>query len=308
MTTTYCNSSEVAVFSSFWDSLPSIPEDDFTFSKQGHGKQASLSYESLSRVMGIIECAEDIMLSASALFDEVDLEPLPLGGKLDFIKTPNRNGCDDILDSFIHSMKRRSEEEDEQHCAKKQRLSSPACVISFAADSAEQTTEQVSSMPPKNNTGARFRRYQADQWMDRFDDLINFKAEFGTCLVPHSYPPNQQLAQWVKRQRYQHKLKAEGRHSTLTDARKQELDDMGFVWDSHKAAWDERLESLKAFHAKYGSTLVPTNYEADKPLAVWVKCQRRQLKLFRLGKPSTMTEERFQELEKLGFEWNPRNL
>jgi len=174
----------------------------------------------------------------------------------------------------------------------------------------------VTPAPPKatnnskenSNEEVRFRRYQADQWMERFEDLINYKEENCHCLVPHSYPENQQLAQWVKRQRYQFKLKSLGRHSTLTDERQKELEDMGFVWDSHKAAWYERLEALKKYHAKHGNCMVPTNYEEDRPLAVWVKCQRRQLKLFRKGRRSTMTEDRFQELEKLGFEWNPRNL
>lgn len=168
------------------------------------------------------------------------------------------------------------------------------------------STNSVSS--ETSGKAIRFRNYQADQWMERFDDLVQYKKEHGHCLVAHSYPPNQRLAQWVKRQRYQHKLKMLGRHSTLTDARQKELEDMGFVWDSHKAAWDERLEALKQYYARHGNCMVPTNYDEDKPLAVWVKCQRRQLKLYRQGRRSTMTEERFQLLEELNFEWNPRNL
>jgi Helicase associated domain len=99
-----------------------------------------------------------------------------------------------------------------------------------------------------------------------------------------------------------------GRHSTLTDQREKELDEMGFIWDSHRASWHERLASLKEFHVQYKHTNVPSNYEDDKPLAVWVKCQRRQMKLFRRGVKSTMTQERIDALEALGFDWNPRNL
>jgi hypothetical protein len=50
------------------------------------------------------------------------------------------------------------------------------------------------------DTDIHFRSYQADQWLERFQDLIEFKAKHGHCLVPHNYPPNQQLAQWTKRQ------------------------------------------------------------------------------------------------------------
>jgi hypothetical protein len=151
---------------------------------------------------------------------------------------------------------------------------------------------------------ASFRHfYQAEQWMLRFQDLEQFLAENGHCLVPHSYARNQQLAQWVKRQRYQYKLKkAAGRHSTLTDARQMELEEMGFVWDSHRAAWEERLEDLKIYRSKHGSCSVRCTFEEDRPLAVWVKCQRRQLKLFQQGERSTMYQERFEKLEKVGFD------
>jgi len=312
--TTACPSSEVAVFSSFWDSLPSINEEDgaFLFAKTGHLQQSSLNYESLSRVLGIIEHAEDIVQSSSGLFDDADLEPLPIGGNATFTqklgetlslptsRPTEEQGRDEILDDFIGTIKRHSDDESAP-AAKKQRLSGPTCVVSFSTDEDSEEEARNQTTTKKNGQSARFRRYQADQWMERFEDLVDFREEFGSCLVPHSYPPNQQLAQWVKRQRYQHKLKKEGRHSTLTDARQKELEDMGFVWDSH-------MDALKVYQKRHGNCLVPTNYDEDRPLAVWVKCQRRQLKLFRKGQRTTMTKDRFQELEKLGFQWNPRNL
>ena len=154
----------------------------------------------------------------------------------------------------------------------------------------------------------RFRPYQADQWVERFQDLVDFKSKHGNCLVPHNFPENQQLAQWVKRQRYQYKLKILGRHSTLTDVRQTELEEIGFVWDSHMAVWYERLESLKEFRLRYGHSNVPSNYDQDRPLAVWVKCQRRQMRLFKNGFKSTMNHYRFVALDQLDFDWNPRNI
>jgi hypothetical protein len=153
----------------------------------------------------------------------------------------------------------------------------------------------------------RFRHYQSDQWNDRFQDLVDFKKKTGHCLVPHNYPLNQQLAQWVKRQRYQFKLKNMSRHSTLTGIRQEALEEMGFVWDSHKAAWIERLEALKLFKAEHSHCNVPSNYD-DRALAIWVKCQRRQYKLYTKGERSTITEERFRELDGMDLDWNPRNL
>jgi hypothetical protein len=99
-----------------------------------------------------------------------------------------------------------------------------------------------------------------------------------------------------------------GRHSTLTDQREKALQDMNFIWDSHGEAWQERFESLKVFRIKHEHTNVPASYEADKALAIWVKCQRRQMRLRRKGAKSTLTQERIEAMESLGFDWNPRNL
>lgn len=113
----------------------------------------------------------------------------------------------------------------------------------------------------------------------------------------------------VKRQRYQHKLKQEGRHSTLTDERQVILNQIGFIWDSHNSSWLERYKELEEFAKVHGHANVPTNYEHNKQLSVWVKCQRRQYKLHRRGTgKSNMTPERIDKLEKIGFVWNPRGL
>ena len=112
----------------------------------------------------------------------------------------------------------------------------------------------------------------------------------------------------VKRQRYQYKLKQEGRHSTLSDEREEILNRIGFVWDSHNAAWTDRWNELLEFVQHHGHPNVPTNYLANRRLSVWVKCQRRQYKLHRKGHRSNMTSDRIQKLESIGFVWNPRGL
>lgn len=289
------------------------------------------------RIFEIIESAEDVM-SAIPHYDnffeqDIRYEPTPIGPsgiqKIVELADTKHNGikkqqADLSLTSVMNrSLKRLADQErddcltsfsfgkdHDQQCRKKQRLSScvrrPILVRSATIEQEEPSN--IDTAAPKKETSSFFSINQAEQWMERFEDLVQFEAKMGHCLVPHTYPPNQKLAQWIKRQRYQYKLKMSGRHSTLTDARQKELEDMGFVWESHKAAWQERLETLKVFQARYGHCMVPTKSEEDKPLAIWVKCQRRQLRLFRLGQRSTMTAERFEELEKLGFKWNPRNL
>jgi Helicase associated domain len=158
------------------------------------------------------------------------------------------------------------------------------------------------------DANTRFRGYQAEQWSDRYEDLVVFCQTYGHCLVPHKLAENPALAQWVKRQRYQHKLLLSGKHSTLTEERILALESLGFVWDSHRAAWEERLDELRHFRAKHGHCNVPANFEENPTLAIWIKCQRRQRRLYYKGEPSNMNQERLQKMDALGFLWNPRKL
>ena len=151
----------------------------------------------------------------------------------------------------------------------------------------------------------RFKPFHEEKWSLRFKELLEFHKEFSHSAVPHTYPKNPQLARWVKRQRRQYKLRRDGRPSTMTVDRLELLNSVGFVWDSHDVNWREKLDALGAFRTEQGHCNVPSNYR-DKKLATWVKCQRRQYKLYWDGKPSAMSPERILELEKIGFEWEIR--
>ena len=168
------------------------------------------------------------------------------------------------------------------------------------------STSTSSEEPNADNNEDRFRPYQSGQWSEKFEELCEYRKTHGHCLVPHTYHQNLPLARWVKRQRYQFKLMKEGKSSTMTEERVTALEDIGFVWDSQGAAWSERHEELRSYASHYGHCNVPSNYGENPQLATWVKCQRRQYKLFQEGKPSNMTVQRIQELNALGFEWELR--
>jgi len=139
------------------------------------------------------------------------------------------------------------------------------------------------SLAKKRRTGddtPAFRPYQETKWSQQYLELVKFKEEYGHCNVPHSYKPALGLAKWIKRQRYQYKLRSQDKVSTITDARIQALESIGFVWDSHDATWDQRFEELKEFRSRYGHCDVPSNFPSNPQLATWVKCQRRQYRLF----------------------------
>lgn len=170
----------------------------------------------------------------------------------------------------------------------------------------ERSREILVSGDGEIATYERFRPYQSGQWAQKFDELYRYRKQHGDCLVPHAYKENPSLARWVKRQRYQHKLLRKRMPSTITPERVKALESIGFVWDSQAESWGIRLKELREFRRVYKHCNVPSNFAENTQLATWVKCQRRQRKLFLQGKTSNITEDRINELEKLGFEWDLR--
>lgn len=113
---------------------------------------------------------------------------------------------------------------------------------------------------------AMFRCTQLEQWNLRYGELVQFRNEHKHCSVPLNYVGNPSLAHWVKRQRHQYRMKIEGKHSTLTSDRQNVLNKLGFVWDSHAAAWEERWNQLREFREAYGHSRVPKNYPKNQQL------------------------------------------
>ena len=77
---------------------------------------------------------------------------------------------------------------------------------------------------------------QDNSWNDRYDELVEYKAEHGNCLVPQRYSKNKALGRWVDTQRTQYRLRNEGKHSFLTEERIKKLEDLGFVWSVKKTS------------------------------------------------------------------------
>jgi hypothetical protein len=147
----------------------------------------------------------------------------------------------------------------------------------------------------------RIHPYQSEKWMHRYHDLLEYRKQNGHCNVPFDFKEKPFLSQWVKRQRHQYKCKFNGKHSHLTSERIGLLEMVGFIWDSHAAAWEENFEVLKEFKKKHNHSHVPI---ALNQLSTWVKRQRRQYKRFISKLPSTLTEDRISRLTVQGFVWN----
>jgi hypothetical protein len=106
-------------------------------------------------------------------------------------------------------------------------------------------------------------------WDERYGELESYKQRFGNCNVPKVWEENQQLSNWVGIQRLS---AAEGKLSPLRRAR---LDDLGFVWNTLKYAWDTMFIELTRYRDRFGDCNVTRNWEENPELATWVHHQRR---------------------------------
>ena len=142
--------------------------------------------------------------------------------------------------------------------------------------------------------------YQHDNWKVKYKHLKAFKEQNGHCCVPYGYSEDASLGQWVKRQRHQMKRRQANEINNLTEERIQMLKDIGFTWDSHNDSWELKYQDLLCFYRKFGHSRVPLKYDGGK-LTNWLKKQRKHFKKLILNEgDSTMNDQRYRKLSKLG--------
>jgi hypothetical protein len=159
----------------------------------------------------------------------------------------------------------------------------------------EHSQKRSTSKHPSN----AYRRL----WEDRLSQLADYRKVHGHCNVPQSCSENPKLGKWVGTQRNRYRLYQEGKTSPMTASRIKELESLDFEWDSHSAAWGDRLNELADYREIHGHCNVPNKYSKNTKLGIWVGTQRSQYKLYVEGKRSYLMLSRIQELESLGFEW-----
>lgn len=127
------------------------------------------------------------------------------------------------------------------------------------------------------------------QWEEGFSALQSYHQREGHCRVSTNHHEHgYRLGTWVSEQRY--------RKDTMSPERCQRLDALGFVWDPFTAQWEEGIHFLEIFHQREGHCRVPQNHrEQGYRLGQWVGVQRK--------KKDTMSPERRQRLDTLGFVW-----
>jgi hypothetical protein len=128
-------------------------------------------------------------------------------------------------------------------------------------------------------------------WDEMFGRLLLFRGTHVHCRVPIAYK-DKKLANWVSNQRA---LAIKGLLSTV---RKQQLDAIGFEWDPFETDWAEGFRYLTIYKKREGHCRVPaTHKENGFRLGGWVRKQRHA--------SQTLSEARRQQLDELGFVWDP---
>jgi hypothetical protein len=72
---------------------------------------------------------------------------------------------------------------------------------------------------------SEFMVARGTSWMTRYNELVNYKREFGDCHVPNQYKANPLLGNWVQNQRSFFKTKS------LSEDRIAKLKQNGFTWE-----------------------------------------------------------------------------
>jgi hypothetical protein len=115
------------------------------------------------------------------------------------------------------------------------------------------------------------------------------------------------LDKWIRTQRYEYRMRMQGKDSLLTPQRIDLLNKIGFDWklesqDGLTTAWLKSYAELKAYYKEHGHSRLR---KSDSTLGKWVENQRYQYGRWRRGEfPSSMTEKRRELLEGVGVVWD----
>ena len=158
-----------------------------------------------------------------------------------------------------------------------------------------------------NGIGFEWGLAENGAWERHFRELQAYQADKGDCNVPQGWSENPQLGTWVMYQRAEKRKFDQGdERAKITRERIDRLNGIGFVWDPVADAWDQRFGELQAYQARVGNCNVSKQWSENRPLGGWVGRQRAEKRKFDQGKPSSITQERIDRLDGIGFEWGLR--
>mmetsp|Transcript_29800 Transcript_29800/g.70856 ORF Transcript_29800/g.70856 Transcript_29800/m.70856 type:complete len:378 (-) Transcript_29800:1313-2446(-) len=197
------------------------------------------------------------------------------------------------------------------------------------ADPSEEDTKWNAASSCRGQTGGTKRKKRVTRvanipsksdlaWSRRFNELKEFKQDFGHTNVKQTYEANASLGAWVARQRLlvrrwdkEQKRHAPSSKSALMNKRIELLRSLDFEFYVGKGTfsasspknskdWELAFGKLLEYKATKGDCNVPTK---TSPLGRWVANQRKKYKGWNQKKTGASKEvmRRFDQLQKIGF-------
>lgn len=134
-----------------------------------------------------------------------------------------------------------------------------------------------------------------DKWFEsKFRQLEQFRKKYGHCNVSRN-PENKQyysLAAWCNTQRIMRKL-----NPNYSEDKIKKLNKLGFAWSKLDEKFERKFSILKKYHAKHGHFYVRKAENLD--IASWCAWLRKSYKR------KSLSQEKIQRLNELGFPWQP---
>jgi len=143
------------------------------------------------------------------------------------------------------------------------------------------------------------------RWNERLQELKSYRKKYDNNHVPQEYEDNPRLGHWVMNQRTFYRMNQLGIHTTLTEDRINQLEQLDFVWDLFDKQWRAMFGRLKDYQKIHGHLTIETSDFVNDDLRQWLCDQRYFYKTDSMV--HRLSPERIQALESLpGFKWNGR--
>lgn len=173
------------------------------------------------------------------------------------------------------------------------------------ADGEEETRLLLRFAAPRDPVMvAKWIRFQVfdterQDWQRGYDAALRYREREQHLDVPYEHAEGPYpLGRWLSDQRRAF------RAGTMTGRRVKELEELGIVWDTADAAFEENLAAARVYFAETGTLAAPRHATAlDRPVGQWLTNLRRP---GGLGKDPVRARRRAVELVAIDEDWNPR--
>lgn len=155
----------------------------------------------------------------------------------------------------------------------------------------------------------KLRHIKVVDWEDYYKQLVEYKNEHGHPNVPRFWKENFHLAEWVRRQRRDYRLK----RRLWKNNRYERLVELGFNFEppnNKNPSFEDRLEECKDFRRRTGHLTIPDATEDaanitpdERSFRQWALKIRREYRKFQDGLLSYLDKRKIKELDKLQFDW-----